>query len=95
MENQVTIADALAQAARDINTPQDLEGTLDSIVAAAARSLPGIDHVGISIVTRKGEVETKAGTDQLVWELDALQYSLGEGPCLHAIEDEGRVRWSV
>lgn len=88
MENQITIADALAQAARDINTPQDLEGTLDSIVVAAARSLPGIDHVGISIVTRKGEVETKAGTDQLVWELDALQYSLGEGPCLHAIEDE-------
>lgn len=88
MENQITIADALAQAARDINTPQDLEGTLDSIMAAAARSLPGIDHVGISIVTRKGEIETKAGTDQLVWELDALQYSLGEGPCLHAIEDE-------
>jgi GAF domain-containing protein len=54
-------------------------------VETTARSLPGIDHVGITIASRDGEMETKAGTDPLVWELDQLQYRLGEGPCIHAI----------
>jgi GAF domain-containing protein len=30
-------------------------------------------------------METKAGTDPFVWELDRLQYELREGPCVHAI----------
>jgi GAF domain-containing protein len=77
MATRPDIADALAQAAREINSPRDLESTLD-----------GIDHVGISIAYRDGKIETKAGTDQLVWELDALQYDLGEGPCVHAIKME-------
>jgi GAF domain-containing protein len=55
-------------------------------VRAAERSLPAVDHVGISIAHRNGKIETKAGTDQQVWELDTLQYDLGEGPYVHAIE---------
>jgi hypothetical protein len=30
-------------------------------------------------------METRAGSDPFVWELDELQYELGEGPCVHAI----------
>ena len=82
------IADALAQAAREINSPHDLTSTLDAIVHAAERSLHGIDHVGISIAHRDGKIETQAGTDQLVWDLDALQYELEEGPCVHAIRTQ-------
>lgn len=79
------VADALATAARDINAPRDLASTLDAIVRVAAECLPGIDHAGISIAHRGGQIETRAGTDQLVWDLDALQHALGEGPSLHAI----------
>lgn len=86
MADRPDIAAALAQAAREINSPGDLDSTLDAIVRAAERSLTGVDHVGISIAHRNGKIETKAGTDQLVWELDTLQYDLGEGPCVHAIE---------
>lgn len=82
------IAESLAKAAQTIDASHDLESTLDSIVHTAVQSLPGIDHVGISIAYRSGQVETKAGTDQLVWELDALQYALREGPCAHAIDVE-------
>jgi GAF domain-containing protein len=82
------IADALATAARDINAPRDLESTLDAIVRVAARSLPGIDHAGISIAHRGGQIETKAGTDPLVWDLDALQQALGEGPSVHAVASQ-------
>jgi len=88
MADRPDIADALAQAAREINAPRDLESTLDAIVNAAERSLQGVDHVGISIAHRDGKIETKAGTDQLVWELDTLQYELREGPCVHAIQVE-------
>lgn len=58
---------------------------LDAIVRTAVRSMPGVDHVGISIVHRDGGIETMAGTDQLVWELDAVQYELREGPCFDSI----------
>lgn len=86
MADRPELADALTRAAREINTPHDLDATLDAIVAVAARSLPGIDHVGISIAYRDGKIETKAGTDRLVWDLDSIQYELDEGPCVHAIK---------
>jgi GAF domain-containing protein len=80
---------ALNDAARDIHSAQDLASTLDATVHAAKRSLPGVDHVGISVLHRgAGRIETKAGTDQLVWTLDEIQYDLGEGPCLSAVLEE-------
>ena len=82
------IAEALAEAAREINSPRDLNATLDAIVHSARRSLPGIDEVGISIAHRDGTIETRAATGDLVWELDKVQYALNEGPCVYAIENE-------
>jgi GAF domain-containing protein len=79
------IADALATAAREINAARDLESALDAIVHVAARSLPGINHAGISLTDRGGQIETRAGTGRLVWDLDALQHAVGEGPTLHAL----------
>jgi GAF domain-containing protein len=80
------LARAFAEIAREINSPTDLDDTLQTIVEAAARSLPDIDHVGITLAHSDGRMETKAATDQLVWDLDKLQYDLHEGPCVHAIE---------
>jgi transcriptional regulator with GAF, ATPase, and Fis domain len=82
---RVGIADVLAQAAREINAPSTVDATLDSIVHTARRSLPGIDHVGVSVARRDGGIETRAATGELVLELDQLQYTLNEGPCLYAI----------
>jgi GAF domain-containing protein len=82
---RIDIAEALTDAARTIHSHHDLQSTLDAIIRAAVRSLPGVDHVGVSIVHRDGTIETMAGTDQLVWNLDALQYELQEGPCFEAI----------
>lgn len=79
---------ALARAAREIDMPRTPKEALEAIVRAAHLSLPDVDHVGVSIAHRGGDIETVVGTSPLVWELDALQYELGEGPCLHAIEAE-------
>jgi hypothetical protein len=37
---------------------------------------------------RRGVRETRAATDEFVWELDQLQYDLGEGPCLYSMAHE-------
>lgn len=84
-KNATDVARALAETARTINSPRTLAETLDAIVHAAQVSVPGFDHVGISIVHGKDTIETKAATGQLVWELDDLQYRLMEGPCVEAM----------
>ena len=96
MGSRPEISAALLKAAREISQPRELQTTLDTIVETAAHSLPGIDHVGITIASRSGAMETKAGSDTFVWEMDRLQYELHEGPCLHAItvEPVTTVEWA-
>jgi GAF domain-containing protein len=88
MADRFDIAAALAEAAREMNTARGTGATLSGIVEAARVAIPGIDHAGVTLAHRDGRVETRAWTDQMVCELDALQYELGEGPCLEAIRDE-------
>jgi GAF domain-containing protein len=79
---------ALAEAARTINRPHSVEETLQAIADTARTSVPGFDHVGISLMHSDGTVETKAATDDLVWRLDALQYGLDDGPCVSSLREE-------
>ncbi|WP_370291616.1 GAF and ANTAR domain-containing protein [Nocardioides sp.] len=89
MADNHDVAAALAAAAMDINGPRSLEDTLDAIVHAARDTVPGFDHVGISLTHRDGRIETRAGTGKLVWQVDELQYSLHAGPCYDAITNGG------
>jgi GAF domain-containing protein len=84
----LTMAAALAQSVQEINESRTLDDTFDAVVRAARTSIPAFEHVSISVRSADGKLETKAGTDQLVWELDAVQYDNGEGPCVKAIEQE-------
>ena len=90
-DNAVSLADALTHAAMAINRPSSLEATLAAIVQATRSSVPGCNHVGISITCRDGTIETKSGTAEVVWELDALQYELREGPCYESIATSSNV----
>lgn len=81
-------AGTLAQVARIINRPQSVEETLDAIAHTARQSIPGFDEVGISLMHADGQVETKAATGDLVWELDTLQYELQQGPCVSSLREE-------
>jgi GAF domain-containing protein len=88
MDDRKDIGRAVTMAARSINKRAGLEESLNSIVQVAQWSLPGFDHVGISLIDGRGNVETKAATGDLVWALDKLQYELGEGPCVDTLHDE-------
>nr|WP_246319489.1 GAF and ANTAR domain-containing protein [Nocardioides kongjuensis] len=79
----------MTDAARSINSHRSLDDTLDAIVRAAQQTVPGFEHVGISITHGSGRIETRAGTGRLVWDIDELQYKLGEGPCYDAITSGG------
>lgn len=88
-EHELRIAQALNDAAKMMDVPSNLDETLEAIARAALATVPGFDHVGITITHRDGSLETKSGTDQLVWELDELQYGLREGPCYDSIRGSG------
>lgn len=79
------IADALAEAARTIGQAHDVEATLTAIVETARISMPAFQHIGISTIDRKGNIETKAATTDLVLKLDKLQYGVMQGPCVDTI----------
>ena len=87
-DSSLTVASALARASESINESRTVQDTLDAIVHATRTSLPEFAHVSVSMKNRDGSFETRAGTDQLVWELDHVQYDTGDGPCVQAIEDE-------
>lgn len=87
----LNLADALTEAAETINRQHTLGETLDAIARATLTSVPGFTDVGISVMHRSGEIETMAGTGQVVWELDSIQYDLGEGPCVDSVREEHTV----
>jgi hypothetical protein len=84
-------ATALATAARTLHHPENLDDVLVAIATTACDSMPGFDLAGILTVDGKGNVVTRAVTDPRVYELDQLQYSQGEGPCLDAMGDARKV----
>ena len=86
--NDFDLARALADAARVISSPGRLSDTLEAIVHAARASVPGFDEVGISVFGADGKPTTMSATSQLVYDLDAVQYQLEEGPCMTAMRDE-------
>jgi ANTAR domain len=77
-------ADAIAAAARTIYHPERLDEVLVQIATTARDALPGFDLVGISTLSGKSVV-TRAVTDPRVYELDKLQYSEDEGPCVDTL----------
>ena len=76
---------ALTHAARTINQARTSEETLQTIAETARLSIPSVEHVGVSVLDHEGRAQTKAATSDLVRELDTLQYSLNEGPCVDSL----------
>jgi len=77
--------EAAAQAGQEDVT---VDQSLNAIARAAAVSVPEFDHVGISIITPDGRIQTRAATDELVVTLDRLQYDHDEGPCVSAMRTD-------
>jgi hypothetical protein len=82
---QQDLAEVFADIARQLEAETSPERTQKRITQAAVATVEGCDHAAISIVRRRGGVETVASTDVVPTLVDAIQYETGEGPCLTAI----------
>jgi len=81
---QDQVAEAIAAASRTIYHPESLDEVLGRIATTVRDSLPDFDLVGISTLEGKN-VLTRAATESKVYELDRLQYSEDEGPCVDTL----------
>lgn len=76
----------MGRVARDLQADHgDVEDTLRAITAAATATVGPADACGISFVTGRRTVQSRAWTSELVRLLDVRQTELGEGPCLDAV----------
>src|SRR3977135_3548191 len=86
------LATLLSEAARSWEAEGSVEDTLQAIALSAVDTVPGADYAGVSLVQRPRTITTPAATDDLVRDADAVQWSLGEGPCVDAVWERRAVR---
>ena len=84
-ERQDDLAVALAELSTVLLADEGLEATLRRVAELACRTMPGCTAAGVTLVSDGGRPETAACTDDLVLEVDARQYAIGDGPCLDAL----------
>lgn len=77
----------IARSARLLADEDDLQSTLDRVVERSVAMIDGCASASISLVARRGKIETPAASDAIGGRGDALQYELDEGPCLDAIRE--------
>lgn len=94
MELQRALATRLAESLHELQAGPvpEMNATLSALTAAAAESVPGAQHAGITVATRRGTVETLSSTHPLAVVLDDIQRRHSEGPCLSAAWDEQIIR---
>jgi GAF domain-containing protein len=83
------LAQVLSEVARSLQAQPDLQHTVEGIVTAVTKTVPGAEDAGVSV--REGaQLRTVAATSELVQRLNGIEHDLGEGPCVQA-ELEHRV----
>ncbi|WP_370964373.1 GAF and ANTAR domain-containing protein [Amycolatopsis sp. cg9] len=71
---------------------ESVEAVLDLVVTLAVPAVPGVAGAGVTLVDDAGGFTTTAASDDATRAADALQYELGEGPCLTALAEGTTVR---
>ncbi|WP_285579784.1 GAF and ANTAR domain-containing protein [Actinoallomurus iriomotensis] len=74
----------LAGLARVLEAEDDAALVVQQLLRLAENEIPGTAHAGATMLGQDG-ASTPLYTGDLVARLDALQYDVGEGPCLDAL----------
>jgi hypothetical protein len=83
------MADQFGQLAVSLADGADQPLTHQRLVEFAVRGIPGAEHASMTVVDGNRPPRTTAGSDELPYQWDELQYEYGEGPCLEAITTNG------
>jgi len=81
------LAEVFADIARHLQAETSPERTQDRVARAAVATVDGCDHAAISIIRRRGGLQTVSATDDVPQRVDAIQYDVGQGPCLDVIAE--------
>ncbi|WP_203800129.1 GAF and ANTAR domain-containing protein [Mycobacterium heckeshornense] len=79
-----TVFAALAEIIYQGSDPSDVYA---AICVAATLIVPGCDHASL-LLRRNGGYVTVGASDRIAQQIDDLELSVGDGPCLDAIEEE-------
>jgi GAF domain-containing protein len=82
----------MAELARSVAAPSSVEEVLENVTATAKQLIPGVDSAGVLLISKGGKFESLAGTSDLPHQLDELQMTFHEGPCVQAAVDDLIVR---
>jgi transcriptional regulator with GAF, ATPase, and Fis domain len=85
------LAGRLSDLARSLQYETSVDETLQAITHAAVGTVPGAQYAALSVVERRRAIYTRAGTAELVFAVDQVQYDTGEGPCLSAVYQQRTV----
>ena len=78
------LAMRMAELSRSLVPKPSLDTVLDEVTAAAVDLIPGVDTAGILLLERGGKFRSIATTSELPHQLDILQVTFQEGPCVQA-----------
>ncbi|MCV7015302.1 GAF and ANTAR domain-containing protein [Mycolicibacterium madagascariense] len=78
------LAVRMAEMARTLAGERSLDAVLAEVTSAAVELIPGVDTAGILLIKKRGEFESLATTSELPHQLDILQMTFDEGPCVQA-----------
>lgn len=87
-EPQAELTAALKELAGILVSEEDVDSTINRITRLAVACIDGADFCGVSLVAKGKEIETVGATDEIVAEVDRVQYDVGQGPCLSSIKDQ-------
>ena len=73
-----------AEIARSLFTQPTVATTLQRIVDTAALTIDGCDGAGVLLIIRR-RIVAGAWSNELVREIEEMEYEIGEGPCVDAI----------
>lgn len=86
------LVDALSDAARVLGQRgRSEDDALASIVASAVATIPGAEHAGVSLLRSDGAITSYTPSSSTVAEVDQLQSTYREGPCITALWDQHTV----
>lgn len=80
------LAASFAEIARELYSAQTVKETLERIVTSSVHTIEGCSGAGVSFV-QGDQIVTPVWTEQRVYDVDSMQYSTGQGPCLDAISE--------
>ena len=89
-ENGSALSESLVALGQFVVSEQSLQESLQRVAELSLRAVYGADGAGVTwVVARKPTTVIAAG--DFVRRIDEIQYTLDEGPCLHAFDSQQTV----